>query len=319
MTAFRTESEIMQYWEGNIDIPVVSICCTTYNHESYIEEAINGFLMQETDFPFEILIRDDCSTDKTASIVKFYAEKYPNLIKPVFEKENTYSKGVKPLPELYKRAKGKYIAVCEGDDYWTDPQKLKIQKEFLDSNPDFAMHTHAVDIIDNTKQYSSYQPYFPMKKNICTFEDILMHHFIPTLSLFFRRQYLPNPLPPFYKHIRSGDIATELMLAAHGKCFYDTKKMGVYRHHDGGITKMNKLDIQVQKDKAYILYVGIDIYTNFKYSSEIKRRLAYCDYTAFGQHLKNKELGYALQELIQMMKKDFLLPIRIFQTKIRNS
>ena len=116
MRNLRTEAEIIATWKSDSNNPVVSICCTTYNHESYVENAIEGFLIQETDFPFEILIRDDFSTDKTAKIVKQYVERYPQLIKPILEKENTFSKGVKPLLQLYKIAKGEYIAICEGDD-----------------------------------------------------------------------------------------------------------------------------------------------------------------------------------------------------------
>lgn len=98
--------------------PLVSICCTTYNHENFIREAIKGFLIQKTNFPVEIIIHDDASTDGTAIIVKEYADKHPELIIPIFQKENQYSKGVKPfLNYLIPKARGKYIDVCEGDDY----------------------------------------------------------------------------------------------------------------------------------------------------------------------------------------------------------
>lgn len=131
----RTEQNIMKNWKDDIDTPIVSICSTAYNLESCIAEALDSFLMQETDFPFEILIRDDCSTDKTVEIIKEYASRYPKIIKPVYEKENTYSQGIKPMLQVIKISKGNYIATCDADDYWTDPLKLQKQADFLINNP----------------------------------------------------------------------------------------------------------------------------------------------------------------------------------------
>ena len=105
--------------------PLLSICCVTYNHESFISQCLDGFLMQQTDFPFEILIHDDASADGTANIIMEYEAKYPDLIKPIYQTENQFSKGIKiSVTFNFPRAKGKYIALCEGDDYWTDPLKF---------------------------------------------------------------------------------------------------------------------------------------------------------------------------------------------------
>ena len=119
---------------------LVSISCATYNHESYIRQCLDGFVMQKTNFEFEILIHDDASTDGTTTIIREYVDKYPNLIKPIFQIENQYSKGV-PISQTYNwpRARGKYIALCEGDDYWTDPYKLQKQVDFLEANPEYGL------------------------------------------------------------------------------------------------------------------------------------------------------------------------------------
>ena len=108
-----------------MDKPLVSISCIAYNHESYIRQCLDGFLMQKTTFSFEILIHDDASTDNTTDIIREYERKYPDIIKPIYQKENQYSKGI-PISATFNwpRAKGKYIAMCEGDDYWTDPLKI---------------------------------------------------------------------------------------------------------------------------------------------------------------------------------------------------
>ena len=121
--------------------PLVSICCITYNHENYIRDAIEGFLMQKTSFPIEIIIHDDASTDNTAQIIKEYEDKYPDLFCNIFQNENQWSKGGGSIYArfLYPQARGKYIALCEGDDYWTDPLKLQKQVNFLEENEKYGL------------------------------------------------------------------------------------------------------------------------------------------------------------------------------------
>ena len=122
------------------EVPLVSVRCLTYNQKKYIKDALDGFVKQITDFSFEVIVHDDASTDGTAAIVKEYAEKYPDIIKPIFETENQYSKHDGSLRRIMNEAcKGKYIAYCEGDDYWTDPYKLQKQVSFLEKHPDYSM------------------------------------------------------------------------------------------------------------------------------------------------------------------------------------
>lgn len=133
----------MQAWKGNPSQPLVSVSCITYNHEPYIRDAFNGFLMQETSFPFEVLVHDDASKDKTADIIREYEARYPKIIKPIYQAVNQYSQGINVSKNFqYPRIKGKYIALCEGDDYWIDPKKLQIQINFLEENQEYGMvHT----------------------------------------------------------------------------------------------------------------------------------------------------------------------------------
>ena len=119
--------------------PLVSICCITYNHEAYIRDCLEGFMMQQTNFPIEVLIHDDASTDHTADIIREYEAKYPGIIKPICQTENQYSQGVDVFGILFARAQGKYIALCEGDDYWIDPRKLQIQFDFMEAHPDYSI------------------------------------------------------------------------------------------------------------------------------------------------------------------------------------
>ncbi len=133
----RTESEIMKNWKGDISLPLVSICTRTYNLENFIAEALDSFLMQKTDFPFEVVIDDDCSTDGTVEVIKKYMEKYPNIIN-----ENLLKKNIGVRMNFIKnmqRAKGKYIAPCDGDDYWTDPLMLQKHVDFLEKNDEYVV------------------------------------------------------------------------------------------------------------------------------------------------------------------------------------
>lgn len=122
---------------------MVSIHCITYNHEPYIRQCLEGFVMQKTNFRFEAIVHDDASTDGTADIIREYTEKYPDIIKPIFETENQYSKYDGSLDRIMDEAcTGKYIALCEGDDYWTNPNKLQKQVDFLESHLDYSMCFH---------------------------------------------------------------------------------------------------------------------------------------------------------------------------------
>lgn len=114
---------------------LVSITCNTFNHGSYIADALEGFVSQKTNFEYEILVYDDASTDNTASIIRQYEAKYPHLIKPIYQTVNQYSQGLRPGHQNRQRATGKYVAICEGDDYWIDPLKLQKQVDYMEAHP----------------------------------------------------------------------------------------------------------------------------------------------------------------------------------------
>ena len=119
---------------------LVSVLCTTYNHEKYIRQCLDSMVSQKTDFPFEIIVRDDCSTDTTGSIIREYGEKYPGIVIPFILPFNHFSRGMTndSFAEMFRMARGKYIAICEGDDFWTDPEKLQVQADFLEAHPEYS-------------------------------------------------------------------------------------------------------------------------------------------------------------------------------------
>ncbi len=226
---------------------LVSICCLAYNHEDFIKETLNGFLMQKTNFPFEIVIHDDASTDKTATIIKEYVEKYPSVFNPLFQTKNQksiYKSGMNPRFN-FPRAKGKYIAICEGDDYWTDPYKLQKQVDFLEKNPDFNICFTRTELLKNN-QLQLHK--IPEKENgIYTFDDLLLHeNFIATASVIFRNNF--NKIPDWFSTLPHGDMAVYLIVGRDTKikCLQDTT--AVYRIHESGVwQQQNKNQKMINK------------------------------------------------------------------------
>ena len=133
---------------------MVTVICLSYNHEHYIRQCLDGFVMQKTSFPFDVIVHDDASKDNSQLIIREYVAKYPDIFKPIFQSENQYSKGQKARVEMWKNvfrnAQGKYVALCEGDDYWTAPDKLQLQVDFLEAHPDYGMCFHDADFYDET-------------------------------------------------------------------------------------------------------------------------------------------------------------------------
>lgn len=214
--------------------PLVSISCITYNHAPYIRECLDGFLMQQCDFDFEVLIHDDASTDGTQEIIKEYQEKYPEIIKPIFQTENQYSQGVRGMMARFNfpRAKGKYIALCEGDDYWTDPLKLQKQVDFLEKNSSFAISFHDVQIISEAKIIKPHK--IPKKyRRDLTSREICGSITLPTLSLLFRNFKMLTDIPRL--KVVNGDKVLLVFLASMGNAHFHSDIIAVYRVHNHGI------------------------------------------------------------------------------------
>lgn len=255
--------------------PIITIACTTYNHEKFIEGAIRGFLMQKTTFPIEIIIHDDASTDSTASIVVKYAKKYPKLIFPILQEENQYSKGIKPWHNfVFPKAKGKYIALCEGDDYWTDPLKLQKQVDFLDKNSEISATYHNVDRFDYNTKKTDFIEYY--KENTFLTEDDIIFaggKTTPTLSAVFRSKFL-NSAPKWVFNSPVGDIPLVFYLMSQGKLYYFKDIMGVYRENLPGSWTQNTKNNNWKKNLTYkVKFTGFvqnyNRFTHFKFSDKL--------------------------------------------------
>lgn len=258
--------------------PLVSINCITYNHAPYIKDALDSFLMQETDFDFEILIHDDASTDGTQEIIKEYEKKYPDVIKPVYQTENQHAKGVK-LPEIvdfnHKRALGKYIAFCEGDDYWTDSRKLQKQFDIMEKNPAYSLCTHAANIVDLDKNKTGeHRPYqysceVPLQAYIRRKDK-----FFATDTIFYRKKDILD-MPQFFFDAIVGDVPLMTILGFRGKIYYIDEYMSEYRvgSKDSWTVKMRKefedKNKQIEHHLDFIkLIKELDEYSDFLYHED---------------------------------------------------
>ena len=278
--------------------PLISICCLTYNHESYIRETIEGFLMQKTKFPIEVLIHDDESTDKTADIIREYENKYPDIIKPIYQFDNKYSKGISvSVTYNFPRARGKYIAMCEGDDYWTDPSKLQKQVDFLEENPDFSMCFHnAMLLYEDDK--SKNRPFTELEEREYSPIEIFSKWTIPTASVVFRVSMYQKVSHPDFMY---GDIVLFLNLATKGKLRAINEVMSVYRIHSAGITNSLRNNTLEYKEKYLKHLIAIKNSFNNKYESFINTRLSlrYIE-------LANLQLRSGKKSFYKSLKKSFL-------------
>ncbi len=223
----------------------VTIRCFTFNHERFIRQCLEGFVMQKADFRFEAIVHDDASTDNTAAIIREYAEKYPDIIKPIYETENQYSKHDGSLTRIMNaHTRGKYIAMCEGDDYWTDPYKLQKQVDFLESHPDYVMCSHLFDVYnERNKQLQKNDESSFTGKSYDLDTLINGEWYFQPLTVLFRFDAYDR------EHFASYGLSMDVILyyellrrGGKGYCLPDV--MAVYRIHDGGVWSLKSLDKQ---------------------------------------------------------------------------
>ena len=214
-----------------MDSPKITVLCLAYNHASYIKDALEGFVSQKTRFSFEVIVHDDASTDGTADIIREYARRYPQIIKPVFQKENQYSRGVAIGPTFcFPLVRGEYVALCEGDDYWTDPLKLQLQADALDAYPEVDLCTHGALVTQNGK----FHGYMPSRLwgGILSADKIIRGMRLPTASLLIRREAYLRMTPP--REILFNDTALLLQTCMRGGALYLPRCMSVYRYQTPG-------------------------------------------------------------------------------------
>lgn len=291
----NTNSEVM-----------VTVFCLTYNHEPYIQQALEGFCKQETDFTFEILVHDDASTDRTADIIREYVERYPTIIRPFFESENQYSQRKPVIPRiLFPQARGKYLAWCEGDDFWTDPKKLQRQVEALEQNPGCVAcfcNVTKIDINGNNIGYMSSIE----KTGIIKSDNYLRYCLYPgglrtlpfQLSGFVIRADIyaryTSKTPEYRKYFDVGDIPLFLYCGVQGDIYYFKEEMSCYRTgNQYSITgtihssrEQNRKHYEIEK-KALLYF---DEYTDRRFHEEAEKGASLRDFIIYKKTHNIKEM-----------------------------
>lgn len=268
---------------------LVSIYCMVYNHEKFITDALNGFVGQKCNFRYEVIVHDDASTDKTAEIIREYERKYPEIIKPIYQKENQYSKQVNILfGHVLPRATGKYIACCEGDDYWVDPYKLQKQVDYMESHPDCTF-CFTNGYIEDVSNHSAKRPFIPYSAADAhfyqdhdrdyTLDNFYELEFIPTASFLFPRKTLESMRTLYLaRTCPTGDLRLRLYMCSQGYAHYIHEATCVYRENvpNSAMTRWKKDDrrkVYKRAKEIADMITDLDTFTGAVYTDGLSKFL----------------------------------------------
>jgi len=249
---------------------LVDVIMPVYNHEKFLAQAIESIMAQQTTFNYRLIIGEDCSKDRSREIAKEYAAKYPDKVFPQLHEKNLGASQNGAF--LLNFASSKYIAICEGDDYWTDPTKLQQQVDFMEANPDFAFCFTTLDVIDDTGK--KHPDFFPkITKDVYGMEDVVnaAQLYVSMATILFRN-VMPRPLPAFYVKYIIADNSILLLLSDKGKSKYLDINTAVYRLHGAGISKTNFFR-ENQYQMFYSFFEEVNQYFNYKYDKLFRKRL----------------------------------------------
>lgn len=276
----------------------VSIICLVYNHEKYLRQCLDGFIKQKTNFAYEVIIHDDCSIDNSRAIIEEYYKLYPEIIVPIFEKENMYSKGKKIIPEIMlPKARGEYFALCEGDDYWIDENKIQKQYDFMKTHDKYSLCVHNANIVNvNSKKIGKIKT--SSKSREINIVDVIVGGggFISTNSIFAPMK-LAKSLPPYLKNF-SLDYIWQIYLASQGKTYCFKEYMSAYRKGvpNSWTQKNTSVNKKVEmNEKINEKLIEIDEYTCFKYHDAFQKKILLNNidsFVALRQFKKIKEKTY---------------------------
>lgn len=286
---------------------MVSVICNTYNHEAYIRQCLESIVNQKTSFNYEVLVHDDASTDKTATIIKEFENAYPKLIKPIYQTENQYLKGgIRRFQ--YPRVTGKYIAFCEGDDYWTDPLKLQLQFDALEKHPEVDICAHGATLNKATDGSIICMITPRDKDSIIDAKSVIYGDggFVATNTLMYRAK-LNQEMPGFRKALPM-DYTLQIQGSLRGGMLYLSRVMSVYRYMVPGSWTEQHSDgdkLREFQEKKHDMLRLLDNETNGKYHKTIDRRIRKDE---FEQYYKDKDV----KSIIKWRYRKFfcLLPVR---------
>lgn len=282
---------------------MVSILTTAYNHAPYIAQTLDSFLMQKTNFQFEVIIHDDASSDGTADIILEYAKKYPDIIRPIFQTENQYSKGVDVYSFMNPLVRGKYIAVCEGDDFWCDECKLQKQFDFMEAHPDYSACVHNTKYIHEETGIENIM-YDKERDYDIEFSQVIERGgaAYQTSALFYRKEIdemLQKEKPPYFDIVDFGDFPYSIYLCCKGKIHFIANIMSVYRAFTPYSWSANhRYDTAREQEEQRLNQIrvleSVDSYTKGRYRDEIMAAIDNDYFCILIEYLRHFEGGLLL-------------------------
>lgn len=282
---------------------LVDILMPVYNHQQFLEQALQSIVSQKTNFNFRLVVGEDCSTDKSRIIIEKFQKNYPNIIVPFFRKKNIGAHQNSKL--LFAEMASKYVAICEGDDYWTDPCKLQKQVDFLESNTEFAMcFTNHITINQLGEVIDNKSDFVRQNRNL-NHEDILANnYFIGTASVLIKRETLPQPFPTIYFNAPNGDYLLYSLATKFGDVAFLDFYSAAYRIHDNGIwTSRNSAQKYWAMYKTFL--ISINLFKEKKEQLALKQNLS-----KILQHLTWAYFELPKSEHLKFIIKSFFISLR---------
>lgn len=296
-----------------MDDVLVTIQCLTYNHVNYIRQCLNSFLMQKTKFKFEVFVHDDASTDGTTDIIREFSLNFPHIIKPLIEIENLYSKKDGSLMRKVNDSsnyKGKYIACCEGDDYWLDPLKLQKQIDYLEEHPECSLSaSNGLVLWDGGYKRPTYFNNCFISRGY-SIDELVEKWCFPTSSLVFRKDILER-FPDWIYKIYSGDQTIILLSAYYGSIYCLGETTCVYRRSVTNVSSASFLvgsNMLFVQEQHLLLYKEFRVYSGDKFSSVLDKHINYIE----------KEIKYLRQKQNNRLYTYFRYPNRTIKELVRS-
>lgn len=289
--------------------PRVAILTTTYNHAPFIAQAVESVAMQKTTFPIKMIIGEDCSTDETRAVLLQLKQKYPDLL-DLRLREVNYGRR-RNFVDLFYACKADYVALLEGDDFWTSPDKLQKQVDFMEQNQDCAIIFHPIDRLEGNGQKFDFCP--PIFKEKYDLTDLLKGNFIGTCSVMYRRQLVPQ-LPDWFNVVSAGDYPLHILYATQGKIGFLPEKMATYRIHDGGVWSSQPFIQQLLNTIQYTEFVRDYVPTPYK--PYLNEQLALYHLRVINRRRQAKEYKKVIQQLFHCLFQSKISPTilwRVYQ------
>jgi len=294
----------------DLDHPLVSVHIVTYNQEAYVARAIEGALQQQTDFAVEIVVGEDCSQDGTRDIVWRYQREHPERMRVITSDHNVGA--LENSNRVLGVCRGKYIAICDGDDYWTDPCKLQKQVDFLEAHPEYGMCCHDVDVVcDGVARFCTFaEP----PSGVFSFEDAVKRHFIPTPSLVWRHE-LMTAIPLWLKGCVSVDLFLELLLLDRKPGYYVHETMAVKVDNAGSVCRTP----QARDETACLrrMYRKMDLVTEGRHREILRWKIAQLSLKLAGENLKLKRFSPFLKYTLDGLRSDPAVVWAVVRRRLR--